>query len=300
MSCVLSIDLGSNSLQIVQYNCSLDEVEKSFLATVRTAQNLVETQKISQEAISRIIQALNEAKSSLDFRNCKIKAVTTQAMRVAKNSKEVLEHIKEATDIEFEVISAQKEGELTLKAVQKRLEKLGIKQDFVLVDIGGGSTELSLYIDGKIYSKSFDLGIVTTANSCKSLDEIRAFVSKKVEAIKEYLQNFDTKNLIFTATAGTPTTIAAMKLGLNYHTYDAKKVTGTALSKKELEFYLKKLLAMGKKEREIAVGVGRDDLIIAGIVIFEKIFDILEKEEVIVIDDGLAVGVAISECEKSL
>ena len=296
MSCVLSIDLGSNSLQIVQYDCTLDEVQKSFLATVRTAQNLVETQKISKEATSRIIQALHEAKSSLDFRNCRVKAVTTQAMRVAKNSKEVLEHIKEATDIEFEVISAQKEGELTLKAVQKRLEKLGIKQDFVLVDIGGGSTELSLYIDGKIYSKSFNLGIVTTANSCNSLDEIRAFVSKKIEAIKEYLKSFDTKNLIFTATAGTPTTIAAMKLGLNYHTYDAKKVTGTRLNRKELAFYLEKLLAMSKKEREIAVGVGRDDLIIAGVVIFEKIFDILEKEDVIVIDDGLAVGVAISEC----
>ena len=294
---VVAIDLGSNSLTIIKYDCQKKEIIKSFMQNVRTAQGLVNSKKISQEAVERIINALNSAKEQIDFANAKIKAVTTQALRVALNASDVIEQIKAKTGVEFKVISAKEEGELTLKAVKARLEKIGIEQNFVLVDIGGGSTELSYYIDGKIYSKSFDLGIVTTANSCKSLKEIEQFVKEKSKEIAEFASRFDNKNLIFTATAGTPTTIAAMKHNLVYKTYNANIVTGTKLTIKELDYYLQKLLSMSKQEREITVGVGRDDLIVAGVIIFKEIYNILQKEEAIVIDDGLSAGVAISECE---
>jgi len=294
---VLAIDLGSNSLTIVKYDCQSKKELGSFLRNVRTAEKLVDSGIVSNEAVNRIVNAINEAKEQLNFKDATVKAVTTQALRVAKNSKEVIEEIYKKTGIKFEIISPQTEAKLTLIAVKNRLELLGIKSNFVLVDIGGGSTELSYYIDGKIYSKSFDLGIVTTANSCNSLEEIEEFVIKKSKKIKEFAKKFNNKELIFTATAGTPTTIAAMKLGMTYNTYDASKVTGTKLSLKELDYYLNKLLKMSQKEREITVGVGRDDLIVAGVIIFKEIYKILEKNEAIVIDDGLSMGVAISECE---
>ena len=293
---ILAIDLGSNSLTIVKYDCNSKKELGSFLRNVRTAEGLVDSGIVSNEAVNRIVNAINEAKEQLNFKDAKVKAVTTQALRVAKNAKEVIEKIYKKTGIRFEIISPQTEAKLTLLAVKNRLEILEVKSNFVLVDIGGGSTELSYYIDGKIYSKSFYLGIVTTANSCKSLKEIEQFVTKKIKEIKEFAKKFNNKELIFTATAGTPTTIAAMKLGMTYNTYDASKVTGTKLSLKELDYYLNKLLKMSKKEREITVGVGRDDLIVAGVIIFKEIYKILEKNEAIVIDDGLSMGVAISEC----
>ena len=295
---IIAIDLGSNTLQIVKYNCKSKEVEDSFLKTVRTAQDLVDTKVVSKEAENRVIKALQEAKKKLDFKNSKVIAVTTQALRVAKNAKEVINNIKEQTSIEFKIISTKDEGKLTLKAVKARLDKLGIKQNFVLVDIGGGSTELSYYIDGKIYSKSFELGIVTTANSCNSLDEIEQYVKAKSKEIQDYAKGFNNKELIFTATAGTPTTIAAMKRGLVYSTYDANLVTGTKLSLEELDYYLDKLLKMSKEKKEIAVGVGRDDLIVAGVIIFKEIYKILGKSSAIVIDDGLSMGIAIEGCER--
>ena len=294
---VLAIDLGSNSLTIVKYDCNSKKELGSFLRNVRTAEGLVDSGIVSNEAVNRIVNAINEAKEQLNFKDAKVKAVTTQALRVAKNAKEVIEEIYKKTGIRFEIISPQTEAKLTLLAVKNRLELLGIKSNFVLVDIGGGSTELSYYIDGKIYSKSFDLGIVTTANSCNSLEEIEQFVTKKTKEIKEFAKEFNNKELIFTATAGTPTTIAAMELGMTYNTYDASKVTGTKLSLKELDYYLNKLLKMNQKEREITVGVGRDDLIVSGVIIFKEIYKILEKNEAIVIDDSLSMGVAISECE---
>jgi len=294
---VVAIDLGSNSLTIVEYDCEKKEAVNSFMQNVRTAQNLIESKKISQEAINRVIDALNCAKKQINFNSAVVKAVTTQALRVAQNADDVIAQIKAKTGIEFNIISPKTEGELTLKAVKARLEKLGINKNFVLVDIGGGSTELSYYIDGKIYSKSFELGIVTTANSCKSLEEIESFVKQKAKEIEDFAKKFNNKELIFTATAGTPTTIAAMKHNLVYKTYNADIVTGTKLTLDELDYYLKKLLAMSKKEREITVGVGRDDLIVAGVIIFKEIYKILNKNEAIVIDDGLSMGVAISACE---
>ena len=295
---VVAIDLGSNSMQVVKLDCKSKEPVDNFIKTVRTAQGLVDNGTISKEAVDRIISAINEAKKKMDFSDSKIKAVTTQALRVAKNAKEVIEEIYKKTGIKFEVISPETEGELTLIAVKNRLNKLNINGNFILVDIGGGSTELSYYIDGKIYSKSFDLGIVTTANSCKTLEDIKKFVKTKSKEIAQFAKNFNNRELIFTATAGTPTTIAAMKLNMSYDTYDASKVTGTKLTLQEVDFYLNKLLNMTPKEREIAVGVGRDDLIVAGFIIFKEIYDILEKNEAIIIDDGLSMGVAISECER--
>jgi len=295
---IIALDLGSNSLTILKYECTEDKILDTFLKTVRTAEGLIDNNIISDSAIDRVVNAINEAKDKIDFSDSKVKAVTTQALRVASNANEVISTIEKSCNIEFEVISSKKEGELTLQAVAYRLSKLKIDQDFVLVDIGGGSTELSYYIDGKIYSKSFDLGIVTTANSCKSLEEIDSFVKDRSKEIALFAEKFNTNDLIFTATAGTPTTIAAMKHNLIYKTYDANIVTGTKLTLQELDFYLNRLLNMSKKDREVTVGVGRDDLIVAGIVIFKEIYNILNKSESIIIDDGLSMGVAISECKK--
>jgi len=100
----------------------------------------------------------------------------------------------------------------------------------------------------------------------------------------------------FVATAGTPTTVASMKLGFNYETYDANKINGTILLKNDLDFYLKKLLDMPFDKREIAVGTGRSDLIAAGILIYKQLYTLLDFNECVVVDDGLREGVALQSC----
>jgi exopolyphosphatase/pppGpp-phosphohydrolase len=101
----------------------------------------------------------------------------------------------------------------------------------------------------------------------------------------------------FVATAGTPTTVAAMKLGQTYETYNASKINGTSLQINDLDFYLKKLLSMPFEEREITVGTGRSDLIAAGILIYKQLYILLEFENCIVIDDGLREGIALYICK---
>jgi exopolyphosphatase/guanosine-5'-triphosphate,3'-diphosphate pyrophosphatase len=101
---------------------------------------------------------------------------------------------------------------------------------------------------------------------------------------------------LFVPTAGTPTTVAAMKLGMTYATYDPLRVNGTPLAKGELRTQLKRLLSLDERARQVLVGVGREDLIAAGILIFERLYGILGFDEAVVIDDGLREGVAIAAC----
>ncbi len=294
----IGIDLGSNTLRVVKIDCNNLEKIAEYEKIVRTAQDIVDKKIISKDTIKRVKDALAEAKMVVNFDNSLVRAVATEALRVAKNSLEVLEEIKQEFGVEFEIIDAKEEAILTLLAVKMRLKKFGINKDFILVDIGGGSTEITLNIKDKVYTKSFSLGIVTVANSANSIEEIKILIKSYNQDIKEFLKDFDLENLIFVSTAGTPTTIAALKHNLNYKTYNANIVNGTKLTINDLDIYLNKLLEMSKEQRELAVGVGRDDLIIAGILIFKNLYKLLNKKESIVIDDGLREGVAISLCEK--
>lgn len=272
---MIALDLGSNSLRIVVYDCKTKEKILGYEKVVKTADGLAQYGIISSQALERIITALKEFQSKIDFSSSPILAVTTQAMRQASNNKEILEAIYLATNIRFKIISGEEEAKLTLKAVQNRLNILNYpSKDFVLIDIGGASTELIFVYEDEVISQSFPLGIVTIAQTYQNLEAIEKALPKEMSAMQEFCQKAYTqkgKVKTFVATAGTPTTVASMKLGLNYANYDAEKINGTSLSIEELSFYLNKLLAMPFEEREQTVGTGRSDLITAGILIYQEI-----------------------------
>lgn len=299
---MIAIDLGSNTLRVLQYDCEEDKHIASYEKVVKTADGLAEHGFINEEALARILFALDEAKKQLGISYDNVKAVTTETLRRASNAEDVLKRIQKESGVSFEVITGQEEARLTLLAVKHRLAKLHYASNsFVVVDIGGGSTELIFSYPNKVVSKSFPVGIVTIAQQYKTLEKIQETLAKEMTememfCVENYAQNG--KVTSFVATAGTPTTVAAMKLGQTYACYNAKKINGTAIVKDELDFYLKKLLDMPFAEREMTVGVGRSDLIAAGILIYKQIFEIVELESCIVIDDGLREGVALDKCQE--
>ncbi len=297
---MIAIDLGSNTLRVVQMDCKSMKIINEYEKIVKTADGLAQYGVINDEAISRVVSAIQEAQEQIDFTSDIVKAVTTEAVRRATNSDEVLLQIQNETGVAFEIISGDEEAKFTLLAVKHRLSKLQYASDsFVLVDIGGGSTELIFHYENEVISKSFPVGIVTIAQSYETLDTIENALPKEMLEMQMFCAEvYATKGKVnsFVATAGTPTTVAAMKLGQTYACYNAKKINGTSLEIKELDFYLRKLLSLPFEEREIAVGTGRSDLIAAGILIFKQLYSIVEFDVCVVIDDGLREGVALEEC----
>ena len=299
---IIAIDLGSNSLSFLKMDCKTKTRIGEFRKTVKTADNLATTGKISDEAINRVIMGLHEAKEVLTFSDSKIKAVTTEAIRQATNGDEVLKKIKEETGIEFEVIDGMAEAKYALFATQMRLEILGKNpKNFMLIDIGGGSTEMLFhYGEDKSFSKSFPVGIVTVTQRFKTLPEIASAIPVLMNPMRTYYNDVISQHgevELFIATAGTPTTVASMKKGMLYKTYDSSQIHGTCLTQKDLVEQLGKLLGMKPKERIEMVGVGRDDLIASGILIYDELYTISGFKESMVIDDGVREGVAYSMCE---
>jgi len=260
---------------------------------VGLADGLKQSGKISDEAIKRVLKAIDESIEKIGYDPTKTVAVTTQAMRSAKNSKEVMETILKKTGISFNIIQPQKEAELTLLAMQYALKREKIKDDnFLLLDIGGGSTELIIYKNKKEKIVSFPYGIVTLAQSSQKEQDFNEFEN----LLKKFVKNEELNEAIFISTAGTPTTLAAIKCGLNYKTYDKEIINGTTLDLAEIKQYQTELKNLTKEELIKTVGSGRDDFIDTGITIFKLFYKVLEKQSSIVFDDGLREGVAIENC----
>ncbi len=302
MKNIIAIDLGSNSIRALKVNCRTKDTISYFHKTVRTADNLTNTGIISRGALDRILKALDEIDIKMDFSNSIIKAVTTEALRQASNSKEILDKIEFKTGVKFNIINGDDEAKYALIATKNRLEKLNLNIDrFVLADIGGASTELIFNYKDRFVSKSFPIGIVTLTQKYNNLKELEQNISNIMSDVKKFTDEvYKSYGEVeeFIAIAGTPTTLASLKLGLTYSTYDATKIHGTILTKEDLDIQLNNLLNMTKEEREEAIGVGREDLIASGILIYRELYDICNFNKSIVIDDGIREGVAFNECAK--
>ncbi len=286
---MIAIDLGSNTIRFIEFDG--EKWGKSFEKIVRTAEGLDRTRRIGENALDRILEAIDEAKGCLDFSDQTVVGYTTAAMRMASNASEVLDTIRTKSGIAFEVIDPHKEGELTLRAVRYRLQKLGMKpESFVLADIGGGSTELIRYERGRYETVSLNIGIVTLSERSHSPDHLK----EQIEQFKKEVRNGVRGEIgTLVMSAGTPTTIAAYRMGMEYESYDPHKINGYRLRLEECDRVYDELLTMEEQERIRYVGVGRENLVIAGILMVRGIYEAFERNEAVVIDDGLREGIAL-------
>jgi exopolyphosphatase/guanosine-5'-triphosphate,3'-diphosphate pyrophosphatase len=299
MNQVTTIDLGSNSFRVLIYDCLNNEIINEYNEVVGMADGLHETNLISKEAQERVINAIHQSSIQLGYEPSTAVCVTTAAMRLANNNQDVLKTFEQRTGAKFNIIDEKEEARLTLLAVKYALKREKIDSSkFVLLDIGGGSTEIIINNWESHSSHSFNFGIVTLTQRYQNYDElIKELESHKID-IKNFLDELeiDLNDYLFVATAGTPTTIAAIKLGQDFFHYDKSSVNGTVLNLEDLENSLDIFRNSSKEVITELVGRGRVEFIEVGIYIYKAIFEVLEKNESIVLDDGLREGVAINHC----
>ena len=294
---VTAIDLGSNSFRVVTYDFDTNTILNEFHEVVGMADGLVQTGKISHKAQQRVIDAINRAALNLNFDPSNAICVTTAAMRYASNNQEVLKNFQEKTGANFKIIDPQEEARLTLLAIKYALKRENYKSEkFIVLDIGGGSTEVIVNTYDTFVAQSFPFGIVTLTQKYRDIEATKKALNLLKEEIQSFIDSllFDLENYRFIATAGTPTTIAAVKLGLDAYAYDKNKVNGTKVTKEDLYKALELFKNKPLEELTQLVGKGRVEFIEVGILIYEAIFEVLNKNESIVFDDGLREGVAIN------
>ncbi len=297
---MIGIDLGSNTLRAVLYDCETKKKIKVYEKIVATADGLALKGVISDEAVGRIIKAIHEMQDTFGVDDV-CYAVTTQALRLAKNRDEVIATLYDQSGILFRIIDGDEEARLSVEGVKGGLSLVSSSSKFVMVDIGGGSTEVAYVNETTLKSVSLPLGILTLSQQYPTSKErkepLQQFAAKIVQ--QALLWELDPLVTPLVATAGTPTTLAAMMHGLDATTYDPCVVNGTKLRREDIRREGDRLIGLPSSERAVLVGVGREDLILTGIEILTMIYEALGHEWAIVMDDGLREGAAFEGCHSN-
>ena len=296
---IAAIDVGSNTLRLLVAEVDNGKIEKILYADrqiTRLAENLIYTHKLSSAAIDRTIGALKTFKDICDkFRPHKIKIVATSAAREAENSNLFLNKAKEI-GFDIELIDGKEEGYYTYLGVASVVNLVDKKS--VIFDIGGGSTEIIYTERGNITNiNSTAMGVVKIANAFNLNNIVDVHTKDGICAfIKEHLQilcpSFTPEILV--GTAGTVTTIAAIDLEMEK--YDCTLINNYKLEYENIVKIYEKLASLPAKERLTVKGLekGREDLIIAGILMVLEILEHFSKDYLIVSDYGLREGLAIA------
>ena len=167
-----AIDVGSNAMRLLVCNIIEEEgketqFSKSALVRVpiRLGQDAFTVGEISEENIDRMVDAMKAFKLLMKVHKVeKYLACATSAMREAYNGKEVVDIIKKKADIKIDIIDGKKEAAIIASTDLHYLLKT--EQTYLYVDVGGGSTEFSLFSNAKmIVSKSFKVGTVRLLNN---------------------------------------------------------------------------------------------------------------------------------------
>lgn len=194
-----AIDIGSNAMRLLVTNIVEQEgketqFNKSSLIRVpiRLGQDVFTVGEISDENINRMVDAMKAYKLLMKVHRVeKYMACATSAMREADNNKEVVELIATESDINIEIIDGRKEAAIIATSDLKQF--VSTDKTYLYVDVGGGSTEFSLFSNGKIIaSKSFKIGTVRLLNNM-----VNEMVWPEIEKwIKNHTAAFEEINMI--------------------------------------------------------------------------------------------------------
>lgn len=187
-----AIDIGTNAIRLLFVNVIEDGKEVLFKKSsiirvpIRLGSDVFTNGKISDIKLEKLILAMNAFKNLMSIQDVvKFRACATSAMREASNSKEVIEKIKEKSGIEIEIIDGKTEAEIIYNnRVNESLDK---KYSYLYVDIGGGSTEITLFSKGEIVaSRSFNIGTIRLLNEAVNKNDLDSLKSWLTEISKKY------------------------------------------------------------------------------------------------------------------
>lgn len=327
-----ALDLGTNSCRmlIAQPNGSQFHVIDSFSKSVGLGQGLGGSGRLSRSSMARTVQALKICKRKLAMHDVgHMRLVATEACRRASNARNFMAYVERETGLKLEIIKPEEEAMLAVIScaplVSPRTEQL------LVVDIGGGSTEL-VWIDlSKVAPVeraraimrlksgfagargpfpaarvvdwiSVPYGVATLREQFDDVEDdagrfalMSVFFEEQLDGFSPFHEESNREGFQIIGTSGTVTTVAATHLGLNR--YDRNKVDGLRMTSEQIDRVIRGYLRAGPegRRRDPRIGKDRQALIMSGAAILQALLRIWPTDRLSVADRGLREGLLYSQ-----
>lgn len=272
---------------------------KSERRILRLGEGVDRERMLQSAAIDRVLGALKKWKTAIDgYGIDAVSVVATSAVRDAKNRQEFVDRVKREVGYEVEVITGEEEARRTMLGIRSGLPA-GV-HDVLALDIGGGSTEFILDRPGQSpIVRSIDIGVVRLSERILHHDPPGAEEIRQAhDWVRQETQSAIAKmprraDLAFVGTAGTITTLAAMAQELR--NYEPARIHNYVLKLPTIQNLERELLSRTIDERRGLPGLerGREDVIVAGVLILRTVMEILARSDCLVSDRGLREGVIL-------
>jgi len=278
-----AIDIGSNAARLLINDVIIGpqgkpEFVKLSLVRVplRLGFDVFERGEISTEKIQMLVKTIQSYKLLIDVYQVKhYITAATSAMRDAVNAKQILQHVKKETGMDIKVISGEDEASYIYE--NHVAENLNNQESYLYIDVGGGSTELTLFSDGKLVAKeSFNIGTIRLLKnqvSEENWDEMRIFIKEKTTGYHHItaIGSGGNINKIFTL---------------------SKRKEGKPLNLELLRNYFKEFSSLSVAQRISLYRLREDraDVIVPALLIYINVMRWADADEIFVPKIGLADG----------
>lgn len=311
-----AVDLGTNNcrLLIAEPRQGSFRAIESHSQAVRLGEGLATDGRISDAAWKRGMEALAAIRDKVRARGVPhVRCVATEACRVASNGRAFIDQVRQELGLSFRVIDPEEEARLAVIGCHNLIAP---EADIaIIVDIGGGSTEISVVDAQKARQEglrgmlrdmpllgwvSHTVGVVTLSERHAGLPEADAYEAMlacvreelKISVLPRLLRGNPRGHLV--GTSGTVTSLAALHLGLER--YQRSEVDGAWMSREDAARVTRQLRTMGEdgRRQQGCIGQDRAHLIMAGCAILQGIFEAYPVGRIRVADRGLREGLLLS------
>lgn len=300
---VAVVDIGTNSTRLLISDIAQDgtvtDLERVSEVT-RLGQGVDDTGRLADEAMERVFAVLDRYRAAIEGHGAQARrAVLTSAVRDAANGAEFTQVICDRYGLDARTVAGEEEARLTfLGATSER--PAGDDTPLVVIDIGGGSTELVAGADGAVESfVSLQAGVVRHSerhlhSDPPEPDELQALTAEVRATLAEAVSAQQHERIqAAIAVAGTATSCAAIELELD--PYDPERVHGHQLQEGTCELLLAQLAAMTEEERREVTGLQPDraPTIVAGVVMLLECMRAFGLDRVEVSEHDILRGAAL-------
>ncbi|WP_030976937.1 Ppx/GppA phosphatase family protein [Streptomyces sp. NRRL S-1824] len=311
MTRVAAIDCGTNSIRLLVADADpatgeLTELDRR-MEIVRLGQGVDRTGRLAPDALERTFAACRRYAAVIKEHGAeKLRFVATSASRDAENRDEFVRGVLEILGVEPEVISGDQEAEFSFEGATKELAgRDHLAKPYLVVDIGGGSTEFVVGDDRVLAARSVDIGcvrmterhlvrdgVVTDPPTLGQITAIRADIDAALDLAEESVPLTEAATLV--GLAGTVTTVAAIALGLQE--YDSEAIHHSRISFEQVQEITGRLVTSTHAERAAipAMHPGRVDVITSGALVLLAVMKRTGAREVVVSEHDILDGIGWS------